>query len=199
MVLTLGMITLIGSAAVGLVYGVTKEPIAAAKRAKTLKALEAVLPGFEGDPKVDSLTVDGKPAIVYSASKEGHVVGYAVESLSTRGFNGAVKLMTGFDPAGEILNIVVLLQTETPGLGDKMEKTDFLSAQFKGKNPADLKMVVRKDGGDIDALTASTISSRAYADAVQHAWDAMQTVRGETPADGNTGATTQKDGGSSHE
>jgi electron transport complex protein RnfG len=105
------------------------------------------------------------------------VVGYAVESTSPNGFNGNVKLMVGFDAEGTIVNIDVLEQAETPGLGSLMAEPDNnLLRSFKGKRASDVKMTVRKDGGDVDALTAATISSRAYADAVARAYAAFKSV-----------------------
>lgn len=176
MALALGVITLAASAAVGYVYKLTEKPIAQAARAKTTAALAAVLPSFEGEPA--TRTVEG--AIVYTASAGGEVVGYAVESTTQKGFGGEIKLMTGLTPAGEIIKIEVLAHAETPGLGDKIEskKSDF-SVQFQGKIPGkDFQMLVRKDGGDVDAITASTISSRAFIDAVQIAYNAFLSVTG---------------------
>lgn len=72
--------------------------------------------------------------------------------------------MVGFLPDGTIHRVETLSHNETPGLGDKIDrsKSDF-SVQFEGKNPRTFRLAVRKDGGDVDAITASTISSRAYA------------------------------------
>ncbi len=202
MVLTLGVITLVASAAVGAVYALTKEPIEAAKRAKTTAALASVLPPFEGEPVADTVTVDGTQAIVYTAMKADSIVGYAVQSITTEGFGGEIKFMTGFDPGGSILKIEVLAHAETPGLGDKLEsgKSDF-SVQFEGRSPGQMKMAVRKDGGEVDAITAATISSRACINAISHAWEAFLKVKGE-PApepvqspDAATGATSQKQSG----
>ncbi len=80
--------------------------------------------------------------------------------------------MAGFLPDGSIYDISVLEHKETPGLGDKMQasKSDW-AQQFKGKNPANFSLKVKKDGGDVDAITAATISSRAYVDAVQRAYE----------------------------
>jgi electron transport complex protein RnfG len=88
--------------------------------------------------------------------------------------------MVGFLPDGTIHGIEVIAHKETPGLGDKMEsgKSDF-SVQFKGKNPENFKLAVVKDGGNVDAITASTISSRAYCDAVKRAYDAFIKEGGE--------------------
>jgi electron transport complex protein RnfG len=78
--------------------------------------------------------------------------------------------MVGFKPDGTIQNIEVLEQKETPGLGTKMKDDKFL-AQFRGKNPSAFNLKVTKDGGEVDALTGATITSRAFGDAVQMAYD----------------------------
>ena len=80
--------------------------------------------------------------------------------------------MIGFKPSGEIENIAVLEQKETPGLGTKMTETKFLQ-QFNGVNISTFQLKVKKDGGDVDALTGATISSRAFCDATQMAYDAF--------------------------
>ena len=92
-----------------------------------------------------------------------------------KGFSGKIELMVGFLDDGTIENTAVLMHKETPGLGDKMDqkKSDF-SLQFIGKNPVDFKLKVKKDGGDVDAITAATISSRAFCDAVQRAYDVFE-------------------------
>ena len=179
MILTLFCITLIAAGALGLVYGLTKEPIAAAKSAKTTGALSDVMEKFDNYPAADKqeLEIGGLPVTVYTGRTGNNVTGYAVESITKMGFSGEVKIMVGFKPDGEIYNIAVLEQNETPGLGSKMaDEGNPLIVSFKGKNPADLKMSVTKDGGDIDIITASTISSRAYVDAVQRAYDAFREV-----------------------
>ena len=87
--------------------------------------------------------------------------------------------MVGLLPDGSINNISVLEHKETPGLGDKMQKSKSTwSDQFNGKNPANYKLKVTKDGGDVDAITAATISSRAYCDAVQRAYDTFKSNGG---------------------
>ena len=90
--------------------------------------------------------------------------------------------MVGFNPDGSIFDIAVLEHKETPGLGDKIERKKSLnkktlqswSSQFKGKNPSQNELRVTKDGGKIDAITASTITSRAFCDAVNRAYDAWE-------------------------
>lgn len=179
MVLVLFGITLIAATMLGLVYDVTKGPIEAAKAAKTTGALAQVMPEFDNDPAADTVTqeIDGLPVTVYKGTKGNAVTGYAIETMTKNGFSGEIKMMVGFNPKGEILNIEVLQHNETPGLGSKMADPDnVLLVSFQGKNPKDLKMSVRKDGGDIDVITASTISSRAYVDAVERAYKAFQVV-----------------------
>ncbi len=187
-------ITFVSSAVVGLVNMITVEPIAQAQQAAKEAALKEVLPEFDQTAKEDML-IDELTTTVYTASKEGVVSGYAVETLSKNGFGGEVRLMVGFTTDGRIYNINVLQQAETPGLGTKMtEEGNNLITSVKGFNPAEKKLVdgrlaVRKDGGDVDALTAATISSRAYVDAVNRAWTACKNaVRGADPIPA-TGAT----------
>lgn len=187
-------ITAITSAAVGVVYNMTEKPIAAAKVQKKVNALSLVLPQFDNQPadEMQTVKVDGEDMYVYTAKKDGEVVGYAVESFTNSGFNGLVKLMTGFDAKGNIVNIEVLEQAETPGLGAKItESENPVKISFIGKNPSELKMSVRKDGGDIDAITASTISSRAYVGAVSRAYTAFLEASGIEVAgwDASSGAT----------
>jgi electron transport complex protein RnfG len=182
MVFVLLGICLVTSAAVAFVYNVTEEPIEKAKQQKVAAALKAVLPVFDNAPEA----VDG----VYKAMMGSEVVGYAVESTSPNGFNGNVKLMVGFDAEGTIVNIDVLEQAETPGLGSLMAEPDNnLLRSFKGKRASDVKMTVRKDGGDVDALTAATITSRAYVSAVDKAFNAYLTKTQGAAADGYSGAT----------
>jgi electron transport complex protein RnfG len=111
----------------------------------------------------------------YYASKNNEVLGAAVKAYTMKGFSGRIELMVGFLNDGTINNTAVLSHKETPGLGDKMDikKSDF-SVQFRGKNPATFKLKVTKDKGDVDAITAATISSRAFCDAVQRGYDTFE-------------------------
>ncbi len=179
MVLTLLIITFVTSAVVGLVYQVTEAPIAEAKTAKVTGAIAQVLPAFDNNPadlkQVEM--VDGKEVVIYPALNGSDTVGYAIETFSNNGFGGLIKLMVGFLPDGTIYKVETLSHSETPGLGDKMErKKSNFSVQFEGKNPATFKLSVKKDGGDVDAITASTISSRAFTDAVDRAYKVFQSL-----------------------
>ena len=174
MVLTLFLVTLIASAALGYVYELTKDPIAQAKMSKKTEAIKQVVPEFNNIPSDEGFSVfaDGDSLKFYPAKKDGELVGTAIETFTNNGFSGNIKLMVGLLPDGSIYDIAVIERKETPGLGDKMEKKKSnFSEQFKGKNPDNFKIKVTKDGGDVDAITASTISSRAYCDAVLRAYN----------------------------
>lgn len=175
MVASLFGITFIASAGVGLVYQVTKEPIAQAAEAATREALTKVLPAFD-QTTMESTTIDDLPVDVYTAkSSGGDVVGYAIKSMTKQGFAGVIEIMIGFTPEGEVVNVNVLSQSETPGLGTLMtEDGNPLLLSIQGKRLSDVDLRVKKDGGDVDALTAATISSRAYIDAVSRAFKAYK-------------------------
>lgn len=190
MVVVLFSITLIASLCVGLVNKITFEPIEKAKAENIQTALKNVLPEFDASEE-KAMTVDELPVIVHTAKQGEQVVGYAVETMTTKGFSGEFRLMVGFRASGEVYNINVLEHSETPGLGSKMgDEGNSLLASFKDKNPANMKqpLAVVKDGGDVQALTAATISSRAYVDAVVRAYNAVQQIKGG--ANVATGATS---------
>lgn len=174
MVYVLFLVAAIAGLALGAVYNLTKEPIEKAKKAKIENAIKVVLPDFDelrsaykimsydGNKSKDSLTF-------YDAYKEGEYVGSAIDTYTMKGFSGLIKLMVGLEPDGTIYNISVLEHKETPGLGTKMAEPKFKD-QFENKNPATFDIKVTKDGGQIDAITAATISSRAFSDATERAY-----------------------------
>ena len=118
------------------------------------------------------------------------------ETATKNGFSGMIKMMVGFDNNGTILNVEVLEQSETPGLGAKMtEEGNPILASIKGKEASKTKLTVKKDGGDVDALTAATISSRAYAEAVARAYSVFKVVAGwENEVQATTGASKTNGG-----
>jgi electron transport complex protein RnfG len=176
MAFSLVVITLVSSTVLGYVYELTKGPIAAAKLAKKIHAIAQVVPKYDNNPvdEMYKLPVPGeKDSLeVYPAKENGKAVGYAIRTFSHKGYGGDLWIMVGFSPEGDIQNTVVLDMKETPGLGTKLTSEKFKS-QFVGKNPAKFKLKVKKDGGDVDALTGATISSRAFTGAVQLAYDAF--------------------------
>ena len=174
MVLTLVVISLLASTALAFVYQVTKGPKAQADQTKKNFAIKKVVPEFNNDPNAEQFKIaaegGGDSLICYPAKKDGKMVGTAIETYTMKGFSGLIRLMVGLDSTGTIINISVLEQKETPGLGTKMTEP-FFKDQFNGKNPSSYKLQVKKDGGDVDAITASTITSRAFCDAVARAYN----------------------------
>jgi electron transport complex protein RnfG len=118
-------------------------------------------------------TGEGDSLEIFPAMNGDTLVGYAVNTYTQKGFSGYISLIAGFKPDGTIINIAVLEQKETPGLGTKMGDPGFKD-QFKGKNPAEFQLKVKKDGGPVDAITAATISSRAFCDAVLRAYNTLE-------------------------
>ena len=190
MVLVLFCITLIASLCLGVVNMITVDPIAKAKEAAEKAALAQVLPEFDA-VEMSEHTADDLPIVAYTATKEDKVVGYAIKSVTKNGFSGMVTMMVGFDTKGRILNVNVLEQNETPGLGAKMtEEGNPLLASIKDKEAKKIKLQVKKDGGDVDALTAATISSRAYAEAVARAFEVFEVAAGwDDDVNATSGAT----------
>ena len=175
MSVTLFAVCLIASAVLGGVYAVTKAPIEAAQLAKINGAIGGVVPAFDNAPSDDKFEVEvnGKKSVVYPAKNGGEIVGYAIEASTSTGFGGNITLMVGFTTDGAIVKTSVISHAETPGLGAKItESESHFVTQFEGKNPADpnFKLSVKKDGGSVDAITASTITSRAFCDAVNTAY-----------------------------
>ena len=172
------------------VYALTKEPIDAAARAKNEAAIMEVLPDaavtveeertveFEGASYTYNLAYD----------EQGNTVGCAI-NVAPVGFGGPISIKVGFDANGVIWNTKVLSQAETPGLGAKCVEPAF-SSQFKGFDPAAKKLSVKKDGGDVDAITASTITSRAYTQGLALAVNLYSAIAGTPmPLDSWTGAS----------
>lgn len=178
MMISLGVICLVCSALLGTVYVITKAPIEASELAKVNNAISAVTPEFDNVPSEAIQEIDGSQ--VYTAMSGDQVVGYAVKVV-TSGFGGAIQMMVGFTPDGTIYNTSVISHSETPGLGAKITDENIQPrAQVKGKNPAEANISVSKDGGDIDAITASTITSRAFLKGVNDAYDVFKKI--EKPA-----------------
>ncbi len=167
MTLCLFAVCLVASALLAAVYAITKEPIEVAEHNKTISAIAQVVPEFEGEPVSDTIEVSGRKYPYYVVSKGGQPVGYAINTSSV-GYGGPLSLMVGMTADRVIYNTTVLSQSETPGLGAKCVEPGFAD-QFRNWNPEEKTLAVTKDGGDVDAITASTITSRAYSKAVETA------------------------------
>jgi len=177
MMVSLLIITIVSSASLGSLHQLTKEPKAAAEKIKRNFAIQKVLPEHDNEALADAYEIDsfdgGEPLICYPARRNGELAGIAVNTWTMNGYSGLVRLMVGFDRAGNIINISVLEQKETPGLGTKMVDAEFKD-QYNGKNPGKNNLAMKKEHGEIDAITAATISSRAFSDAVERAYKSLE-------------------------
>lgn len=192
MLCVLTLISVIAAGALAYVNTITQGPIEENKARTLTEGINTVL--GVSDAQVQNTTeaedANGNPVILYATDK-----GVAVQAIDPNGFGGKLKVLVGFDDAGAIKGYTVLEHAETPGLGAKAnfwfqkgEKGDII-----GKNPGDAKyansgLTVSKDGGDVDAITASTITSRAFLRAVNVAFHAYA---GASATDGQTGASPQ--------
>ena len=190
MVLVLTGVTVIAGALLGYVNELTKGPIAEANAKALSDAIALVVPGFDNNPAdaPESFELNGATYKIYKATKGGEFIGAAVES-SANGFGGALNVLVGFDKEGNIIDYSLLSHVETPGLGSKA--ADWFKKGQKGditgKNPGKGALTVKNDGGEVDAITASTITSRAFLNAVNNAYAAYS---GQN-VDGASGATPQ--------
>ena len=195
MVIVLTVVAVVAGLLLGYVNKLTAEPIAQANAKALSDAIALVVPGFDNEPAAnpDTIEVDGVTYKIYKATKGDKFIGAAVES-SANGFGGALTVLVGFDADGKIIDYSLLSHAETPGLGSKA--ADWFKKGGKGditgKNPGDKPLTVSKDGGEIDAITASTITSRAFLKAVNAAYAAYAKQNGNEAAglNGTTGATS---------
>ncbi|PCI31236.1 MAG: RnfABCDGE type electron transport complex subunit G [Flavobacteriaceae bacterium] len=180
MLVALFIVTLISGLALSYVNIATEGPIAAAKLKRKVAAIEMVVPPFDNNPvaELKKVFMEGfKDSIeIYPARLGDKKVGTAVIGMSSKGFSGLIKVMAGFNPDGSIKNIQVLEQKETPGLGTKIKNEKFIN-QYVNKHPASFNIKPKKDGGQIDALTGATISTRAFSEAVQQAYEVFENLK----------------------
>lgn len=158
------------------VHQVTEDPKLAEQQRSLAADISNVMGGGDvrdSDVKTVVKEFDGKPLefVVHEVTTpQGVLVGKAVES-QTMGFGGELKVLVGFGKDGEVLGYAIRQTSETPGLGVKA--AEWFQKDGKGciigKNPKTAGFAVTKDGGDVDAITASTITSRAFLKAVRQA------------------------------
>ena len=180
MVVTLFAVTLIAAAALGFVYDLTKDAIEIAKSKAQSEAIAKVLPPYETlGESIKVVDENGTDSLeLFPAFNGSSTVGYAVKTWTKKGFSGLISVMTGIDSNGNFSGYEVLEHAETPGLGSKMNEwfrnPEKPGQNILGKNPVNTKFLVKKDGGDVDAITASTITSRAFLDALTRAYLAYE-------------------------
>lgn len=179
MILSLGCITILSGFLLGLMYMVTKKPIDESAVRRQNEAVDNVLPPHDNNPLTEMTTVSIGTANfeIYPATAEGQLVGAAVKGETMSGFSGLIEIIVGFDADGSIRDYSVLQHSETPGLGAKMQtwfRDPTAARSVIGKSPLTSKFYPSKDGGDIDAITAATISSRAFLGIVRDACEAYR-------------------------
>ena len=179
MVLCLTLICLVCSAILAVVYAVTYDPIKAAEKKALVESLEMVLPQGGEISEAQSIEFGGAEYEYYVKSENGEPVAWAIKS-STVGFGGTLTLMVGVQRGSVVYATKVLAHSETPGLGAKCESDEAFISQFRGFDAAQKKLSVKKDGGDVDAITASTITSRAYSLAVSQAVEVAKSLEGQS-------------------
>lgn len=187
MVLSLGVIGIVAGGLLGGMYAITKNPIAEAEQRQLTASIAEVVPTFDNSPEADSDTInmDGKDFVIYPAMENGRLNGAAVLGYTMEGFSGEVAVLCGFDAEGNVKDYRVIRHAETPGLGAKMEDWFHDPAGARsviGKNPSVESFYVTKDKdkhGEIDAITAATISSRAFLGVMRQAYTAYREYAAE--------------------
>lgn len=185
MILSLGIVTIVAGALLGMMYNATKLPIEQQRQQQQQQAIRDVAPDFDNNPEADkwTVTIGGNEFTVYPAVLSGKLNGAAVRGVSMAGFSGEIIVMAGFEADGTVKDYRVLSHAETPGLGSKMElwfRDPTAARSVIGKNPGSYSFFVSKDkGGEVDAITAATISSRAFLEAMRNAYEAFVKYKDE--------------------
>lgn len=158
------------------VHRLTADPIADSLLNAKIEALKEVLSGFDNNPLAteEETTVDGTLMRVYTATLNGVAIGKAVETRTIDGFSGEIVIMVGFDSVDVVTGYKILQHAETPGLGAKAEKWFSDTVGYRSIIGSKENLKVSKDGGTIDGITAATITSRAFLDAVNKARKAIE-------------------------
>ncbi len=175
MVLTLLLVAAAASFTLATVYNLTKEPIERAREAARQAAISLVMPEFDELKSINIMPLSGSDSLGFNlAYRDGELVGVAVATYTGMGYSGRIRAMVGFTPDARIIDVVHLSHAETPGLGDKIEKgkSDW-SDQFRGFDPRAQTLRLKNEGGDVDGITAATITARAYCDAIDRAFQAF--------------------------
>lgn len=177
MLLSLTGLSVLVGAALGIVNEATQEPIAEARQAVRRDALTEILPPFNNNPSQEVYQANGLS--VYPATEDSQPVGWAVESFSDNGFGGRIDVIAAFDTQGRLTGYKVMSHAETPGLGAKMG--DWFCMQGTAHNVigTTAPVAVKADGGDIDAITGATITSRAFAEALNRGRETVFKISGQ--------------------
>ena len=177
--ISLFVICIVVSAALGFTYSGTKDVIEERKRLDEIAARQEVLSTAETFAEIEKLDdiVKSKPELnlvkeAYKAMNGETVEGYVLTAVS-KGYGGDVKVIVGVDNSKKITGVKIVEHSETPGLGAKAENPEFLS-QFVDIVPKEAFKVVKDNKTkteEIDAISSATITSKAVTNAVQAAVD----------------------------
>ena len=180
MILSLGVIAVAAGALLGGMYAITKKPIEESAKKELTASIGEVAPAFDNSPEDDrdTIIIDGRQFVIYPAFEDGKLNGAAVLGYTMEGFSGEIAVICGFEADGTVKDYRVIRHAETPGLGAKMEEWFHDPAGARsviGKNPSVQNFYVTKDpNGEIDAITAATISSRAFLGVMRSAYSAYR-------------------------
>lgn len=170
----LGAIALVISILLSFVNGITADRIAEVNANVVQSGLKEVMPS---DREIEFISMEGGVDLtnekgidignLYIAmDTEGNIIGYCATVLP-EGYGGPVETIVGMDLTGTITGVKVTSNmSETPGLGAKAQVRENFTYQFEKRTPS---FAVTRDGGDIDAITSATITSRAITDGVNAA------------------------------
>lgn len=190
-VLSLTSICLVAGIALSTANKYTESTIDASKVLALQHAIRLVLPDFDNNPVEEQYKLavtEGDSLTYYPAMLGGKYIGCAVESYTKNGFSGLIRVMAGFDANNKLYNYSVLEHSETPGLGSRMEtwfREEKNRQNIIGHDMSKGLLKVIKDGGNVDAITAATISSRAFLETINRAYTTFS-----DDSDAMSGATT---------
>ena len=173
LVVVLTAICAVCSALLAAVYKTTETPIAQSLERRTAAAAAQVMPPGCDTPEKRT----AEDVTFFAAKKDGKIAGVALEGFSKNGYGGDVRLMVGLGMDGKLVTFEVIQATETPGLGSKMSSDAFRNP-IKGRRLAG-NWQVKKDGGEVDAITAATISSRAALECIRDAIAKFDRIKDE--------------------
>ena len=181
--LILTAITVVSGLLLGVVYGITKEPIAQAQENTKQEAYRTVLSDasefesveFDADAAASLLSENGYASDVITEIAEGtdasgETVGYVISVQSSEAYDGSLTLSVGIASDGTVKGIEMLEISETAGLGMKADEAEFKD-QFKDKNVQKFTYTKTGEDGDdkIDAISGATITTNAVTNAVDSA------------------------------
>ncbi len=179
MIIVLGTICTLSALLLSITYVGTKDLIDSTEKQKQIDAIASVLPGANNDALEERIFIAADPdLIVFPLKQNGALLGFAVQTYSDQAYAKRITMIVGIDVKGALTGVKVLSHAETPGLGSKISSKGF-QKQFINQETENFVVKVKQDGGQVDAIAAATISSRAFCDALQRALDGLKRIKAE--------------------